>query len=204
MSDDHEERIERLKAQAAAAADGRMVVHESGDMDAAVREQFWRQVVDYESADTTDLTKELKAVGVDVPDPAGLDDEALHAALWTVIEALGRMHVYLEQTDHLSDRELYTLLFSELLPEEMPALDPDEGSEWYVQILGGWSEQDIALYLRHYADEDERQDWRSSVPDYDVPDHEDPAYDRDRHLPPHEDRSAFPRPGDAAASVEGE
>jgi hypothetical protein len=186
MSNDHDEIIERLKAQAAAAAGGRMVVHESEGLDPSLREAFWRRVVECETAGTTDLVKELKAVGMDVPDPDSLDDEALHAALWATIEALGRMHVYLNQTDHLSDRELYTLLWSELLPEEMPAFHHDDGSAWHVDILGGCSEKDVALYLKHYADEAARQHWRSDVPDYALPDHVDPPYDRDRHLPPYE------------------
>ena len=128
ISNDHDEVIEHLKAQAAAAAGGRMVVHESEGMDPSLREQFWRHVVEFETAGTTDLVKELKAVGVDVPDPDSLDDEALHTALWATIEALGRMHVYLDQTNHLSDREPYTLLWGELLPEEMSALDHDDAS----------------------------------------------------------------------------
>ena len=187
MSNDHDELIERLKARAAAAAGGRMVVHESEGMDPSLREKFWRHVVEFETAGTTDLVKELKAVGVERPDPDSLNDEALHAALWATIEALGRMRVYLDETDHLSDRELYTLLWGELLPEEMPALDVDGSSAWHIDILGGCSEEDIALYLKHYADEAARQHWRSNFPDYDLPDHVDPPYDRDRHLPPYEE-----------------
>ncbi len=148
-NNDHDELIERFKAQAAAAADGRMVVSESDTLDPVLREQFWRQVVDFETAGTTDLVKELKARGVDVPDPASLNDEALHDALWTTIKALGRMGVYLDQTNHLSDRELYTLLWRNLLPEEMPALSVDDGSLWHIDILGAWSEEDTALYLKY-------------------------------------------------------
>jgi hypothetical protein len=184
-SNDHDELIERLKAQAAATADGRMVVWESETLDPRLREQFWRQVVDIETAGTTDLLKELKARGVDVPDPNSLNDEALHDALWTIIEALGRMRVYLDQTDHLSDRELYTHLWRDLLPEEMDALDGI--STWHIDILGGCSEADTALYLKYYADERSRQLWRSDYPDYDLPAHENPPYDRDRYLPPHEE-----------------
>jgi hypothetical protein len=69
----------------------------------------------------------------------------------------------------------------------MPALDPDDGSAWHVDILGGCSDEDTALYLKHYADEAMRQDWRSNFPDYDLPDHADPPYDRDRHMPPYSD-----------------
>jgi hypothetical protein len=185
---DYDEIIERLKAQAAAAAGGRMIVHESEGMDPSVREQFWQHVVDFETEETTDLVKELKAVGVDVPDPDSLSDEALHSALWTTIEALGRMHVYLDQTDHLSDRELYTLLWGELLPEEMPALDTDGNSSWHIDILGKCSAEEITLFLKHYADEATRQHWRSSFPHDDLPDHADPPYDRDRFLPPHDER----------------
>jgi hypothetical protein len=185
---DHDELIERLKAQAAAAADGRMVVSESDRLDPGLQEQFWRQVVEFETAGTTDLVKELKATGVDVPDPGSLNDEALHCALWTTIAALGRMRVYLDQTDHLSDRELYTLLWRDLLPEEMPALAVDDGSVWHIDILGGWSEEDTALYLKYYANEKSRQLWRADFPDYDLPDRENLPYDRDRYLPPHEEK----------------
>lgn len=187
-SNDHDKLIERLKAQAAAAADGRMVVSESDTLDPGLREQFWRQVVEFETAGTTDLVKELKARGVDVPDPDSLNDEALHSALWTTIVALGRMGVYLDQTNHLSDRELYTLLWRDLLPEEMPANQVDDGSVWQIDILGAWSEEDTALYLKYYADERSRQLWRSDFPDYDLPDRENPPYDRDRYLPPHEEQ----------------
>ena len=101
---------------------------------------------------------------VDVPDPDSLNDEALHAALWTTIEALGRMRVCLDETEHLSDRELYTLLWGELLPEEMPALAPDDDSAWHIDILGGCSEEDIALRLKHYADQKTRPLWRADFP----------------------------------------
>ena len=125
---EHDHLIERLKAQAAEAADGRMIAHESDGIDPSVREQFWRQVVEFETAGTTDLLTELKAAGVNVPDPDSLDEAALPSALWIVIEALGRLRVYLDQTNHLSDRELYTHLWGVVLPEEMPALDDDPGS----------------------------------------------------------------------------
>jgi len=73
---DREERIEQLKVQAASLADGLMVVHESEAMPSELRERFWQTVVAAETAGTTDLITELKAIGVDLPEPDALDDDA--------------------------------------------------------------------------------------------------------------------------------
>lgn len=82
---EHDELIERLTAEAAAAAGGRMVVHESDRLTPGAQEQFWRNVVAFETAGTTDLTQELTAIGVQLPEPDDLDDVALHRALWSTI-----------------------------------------------------------------------------------------------------------------------
>lgn len=182
-NDDHNASIEQLKARAAALARGRLIVHEAEDLGPALREQFWRRVVNAETAGSTNLATELSAAGVELPDPDGLDDTASHAALWNVIEALGRLHVFLDQTDHLSDRELYTKLVREVLPEEMDAFDRDDDSAWHIDLLGGGSLEDIALYLKYYADENTRQCWREEFPEETMAPHEDPPHDRDRDLP---------------------
>jgi hypothetical protein len=182
-TDARDERIERLKARAATASGGRMMSYEADGLSPALREQFWQRVIDAETAPTTTLVKELSAIGVDLPDPDGLDDEALHTALWTIIEALGTLHVYLDQTDHLSDRELYTTLLRDILPEEMDALDVDDSSAWHIDILGGCSLEDVALFLKYYADDEAREFWRRDVPDFAMPEHVDPPYDRDSRLP---------------------
>jgi len=180
---DRQAQIEALKHQAAAAAGGAMMTHESIEIDPDVREEFWRRVVEFETADTTDLVTELTQIGIPLPDPAGLDDEALHQALWSVINALGDMNVFLYQTDHLSDRELYTTLYAELLPEEMPPLNPDDGSAWHIGILAGGSLEDVTNYLKYYADPAERRVFQKMPPGGALPAHEDPPYKRDRDLP---------------------
>jgi hypothetical protein len=116
-----------------------------------------------------------------------LDERRLTAKLWEVLEALARLRVFLSQTDHLSDRELYTHLWADTLREAIPDLPFDEHSAWHIDILGGCSEEDIDLHMKYYADESDRRDWLKQFPDYEMPAHEDPPYDRDRHLP----RSGF-------------
>jgi hypothetical protein len=153
---EHGELIEYLKAQAAAAIGGHMVACESAGLTPEVQEQFWWNVVAFETAGRTDLIKELQAIGVELPEPDVLDDVALHKSLWRLIEGLARLRVFLEQTDHLSDRELYTQLLRELLREEMPALDVDKSSAWHINVLGYDKPE---LYLKYYADEKTRESW---------------------------------------------
>jgi hypothetical protein len=59
----------------------------------------------------------------------------------------------------------------------------DEYSAWRIDLIGSGSEEDIYLWMKYYADEETRRQWKSDFPDYEMPEHEDPPYDRDRHLP---------------------
>ena len=112
-----------------------------------------------------------------------MNDEQLTAALWEVIHGLASMRVFLSQTDHLSDRQLYTELWQRVLREENPVLPDDPVGAWHVDLLGGCSEDDIFVHMKYYADERYRQQWLADFPDYVMPAHEDPPHDGDRYLP---------------------
>jgi hypothetical protein len=93
--------------------------------------------------------------------------------------------VYIEQTDHLSDRELYTHLWNDSLREETKALSLVSNGAWHIQLLGSGSEEDNQLYMKYYADEDYRRQWHKDFPKDPIPPRQDPPYDRDRLLPRH-------------------
>ena len=182
-TNEHKKRIEELKRRAEELAGGAV---QSGVDSAAppdVEEGFWKYVVEYEEAPWTTHFQQLERAGVCLPPPDALNDEEVTAKLWEVINKLGQMRIFLEETDHLSDRELYTTLWSDGLREETKDIVLDQDSACHYQLLGSGSEEDTYLYLKYFADEKWRQDWLKEDPDYVMPEHEDPPYDRDRLLP---------------------
>jgi hypothetical protein len=183
--DDHErkKRIDELKRQAEELTSGDAVVWKSDDLSPENEEDFLEGVIAYEAAPWTTNYQQLEKAGVELPDPEGMNDEKLTSKLWEVIEALARLRVFLSSTNHLSDRGLYTELWSEVLHEQTKAMVLDEYSAWHVDLIGSGSEGDIFLWMKHYADDKTRRQWMNDFPDYEMPEHADPPYDRDRHLP---------------------
>ena len=123
---EREKRIAELKRQAQELAGGKMVEGEMEETPPEVAEQFWEQVVDYEKAPWTTNFKQLEESGMELPAPETLNDEQLTKKLWEVIHGLALLRVFLDETDHLSDRELYTELWSDMLREEVKAAPLDE------------------------------------------------------------------------------
>jgi len=181
-----EERIEDLKRRAEELSGGQMTVGTLDDDPSEVpevEEGFWKHIVDYEEAPWTTNFQQLENAGVSLPPPDSLKDEELTAKLWEVIQKLALLHVFISQTDHLSDRELYTHLWTDSLREETKAMPMVAGSAWHIEVLGSYSEEDMQLFLKYYADDDFREQCQKDWPNDPVPAHEDPPYDRDRLLP---------------------
>jgi len=157
-----------------------------------LKDQFWDYVAAYEEAEPMSLFSALPESGVSLPPPDSLDDTQLTEKLWQVIHALVLFGTYLHSTDHLSDRELYSLLWSDLLREPVVLMPDNPSYACHIEILGSGSEEDNNLHLKYYADEMERQRWIEEWPDEILPEYEDPPYDRDRLLPQREFRDDLP------------
>lgn len=158
--------------------------HPQGDgFPPELAEQFLRHVMEFEDAPSTTHFRQLQDAGVDLPPPGELGDEQLTSTLRKMISVLARLEVYLANTDHLSDRELYTSLWAEGLHQEIAVTDHAPRLPCTLDMLASGSARDIYLHLKHYADEDYRRSWAEQFPEDDIPAHEDPPFDRDRTLP---------------------
>jgi hypothetical protein len=130
----------------------------------------------------TTLFAILKNAGIPLPNPDDVPDADMRNVLWKVIDAMWDEGVILYSTDHLSDRDLYTLLWTDLLLEDHEILPADFPVTTHLDVLGGWSNDDTQVYLRYYADQDTRKEWAAKY-GKSIPEHVDPPYDRDRFLP---------------------
>jgi len=148
-------------------------------------EEFLEHILFIEGIGEQPLFDLLEKGGVPLPRPVDLDDAQLQAKLWEVINAMALLGCYLSRTDHLSDRQLYETLWTDILREPTAVCPNNPNAACHIDILGGCSEEDLHLNLKYYADEEERLDWAGEFPDDIIPPHEPLPYDRDRYLPAH-------------------
>ena len=96
----------------------------------------WTLVYDLEEAPaTTGRAMLLEHRIVPVPPQDLVSDDDLHDELWTVIEALDASGVYLVNTEHMGDRDLYARLYYRILDEPTRCLPPDSEAAEYIDCL---------------------------------------------------------------------
>lgn len=180
---DRQIRIENMKWELNEIAGGRMFSGSLAPTPLKLEEAFLEQALVYERAEFDTHFNRLVQRGVAMPPAPALDDAALSAKLGEVIRELGKLRCFLHDTDHLSDRELYDWLCSSGLREESPNISGMSDGAWHTSPIGACNDEDTAIWLKHYADEEQRGRWHHDFPDDPMPPHEPPPFDRDRHLP---------------------
>lgn len=119
-----------------------------------------------------------------LPPPDSLDDEQLHDQLWDVVQRLFDKRIVLDFTDHLNDRQLYCLIYRDILPSPEKKVDlPTSYLHWDCSDASG----DAETWLRYYATPEDRASWLEEN-DFDVamPDSEPPPFPRRLPREPHD------------------
>jgi hypothetical protein len=111
---------------------------------------------------------------LNLPGPETLDDAQIHYLLHETIEKLFEKRIVLDFTEHLTDRQLYCLIFRDILPSFEKQIERRKNYlHWDCANMG----DDPEIWLRYYANEEERQAWADETHGY-LPQIEDPPYPR--------------------------
>lgn len=179
---DREIRLEKMKRELEELSSESMISGSFGDVSPELEEIFLERVCEFEKAELDTNFNRLVQRGVEMVPPAELDDSNLHAKLQEVLQTLAKMRCFLHDTDHLSDRELYTWLWTDGLREETPDM-AQLGGAWHTSPIGSCTEEDIAVHLTYYANKKERLRWKKEFPNDRLPPHCSLPYNRDKNLP---------------------
>jgi hypothetical protein len=95
-----------------------------------------------------------------LPSPESLTDEQLHERLWQTIEQLYDQRIVLDFTDHLSDRQLYCLIYRDILPSSEKKIDR---SRTFLHWQCIDADEDPEAWLRYYATREEREAWQEET-----------------------------------------
>jgi hypothetical protein len=173
-------RIERLKEKIRRVTGESPTFGSHPDCPPELEEQFLERVLAFESSPKRTLFDLLEELGVELPKPKKLSDGDLKTKLWEVIDTLLKQCVVLGNTDHLTDRELYTLLWNETLRKEY-VLCPRYTLQ--IDMTHTGLDGGMPIYLKFYATEEQREMYSEVYPDFDMPPHVDPPRRRDHLIP---------------------
>ncbi len=183
MSEKRLEHIREMEEKILKLSGGQAEIGFSPLCPESVHEKFLEHILAFEESEKGTLYDELAKGGLQLSPPEELAEEHLVSKLWEVIRGMALLGAYLHNTNHLSDRELYDRLWREILPESTVVMPMNPGFAQHIDMIGSGCEEDIKLFLKYYADEDDRLDWARRWPKDDMPKHEGFPYDRDAALP---------------------
>lgn len=109
-----------------------------------------------------------------LPRSAVLSDEDLGEILLDTIYKLYERRIVLDFTDHLSDRDLYELIYRDILPAREKKIDHGNN---YLHWDCSHTDGDPEIWLQYYATDEEREAWAETY-HQPLPPKAEPAYRR--------------------------
>jgi hypothetical protein len=110
-----------------------------------------------------------------VPHPDQLSPAQLNAVLMVTIDKLFAEHIVLDFTDHLTDYQLYCIIYRDILPSHEKKLARNN-SYLHWDCANTWGDPDT--WLRYYATAEERRIWADEN-EVELPPRERPPYQRE-------------------------
>jgi hypothetical protein len=141
---------------------------------------FLETAVTYEESSKRALFDVLAELRIELPRPKKMKDRELTAKLWELIHALLGQSIVLCNTDHLSDRELYTLLWNETLHKSFVR---SPHYTLYIDMTKTGDDGGMPIYLKYYATEAQRKMYSEFYPAFKMPMHVEPPCRRDHLIP---------------------
>ncbi|MEM8670800.1 MAG: hypothetical protein AAGG48_24950 [Planctomycetota bacterium] len=132
--------------------------------------EYLASILAWEKAPALPIASWFEPV-LEIPSPDSLDDQSLSECLLDTVARLYSAKVVLRYTDHLSDRELYKIVYRDILPccEKKVEL-PGKFLEWRCI-------EDTETWLRFYAGAVERRRFQEEH-DVELPPREEPQFKR--------------------------
>lgn len=135
--------------------------------------EFLESMLEWERAPILPITQWFDPPLV-LPHPDRLSQHQLSLVLRATIEKLFEKHVVLDFTDHLSDYQLYGLIFRDILPSHEKRL---ERRTTYLHWDCANMEENADIWLRYYASQADREMWAEEN-DQPLPPHDEPPFRR--------------------------
>ena len=124
----------------------------------AAENEFLASMLEWEQAPALPIYRWFEPE-LRLPRPDSIAEADLHAILWDVVRKLYQKRIVLDFTDHLGDRELYGLIYRDILPSREKKLDRATNYlHWDCTGPSG----DPEAWLRYYASDEEREEWAES------------------------------------------
>lgn len=121
--------------------------------------EFLASMLEWERAPVLPISRWFEPELI-LPAPDTLDDQRLNELLWNTIHQLYSQRIALDFTEHLSDRDLYRLIYRDILPSLEKKIDRSSAFlHWYCLDASDNPE----IWLTYYATDTERQQWQEET-----------------------------------------